>query len=152
MRLFARHAGQMRICDLRRRSGIAVGGHFGAHLTSLFEKVSIWRRLSLLAGNFRPEAFPWLFGRPPCRKPDVGLCLPQGEPLASSGLSPPCRAGCQGVVRVPSAGPRRCHTASVPAAGVTNLVQSAQPQGQHAGVTARRRRTRVFSRGKSKPR
>ena len=61
---------------------MAVGGHFGEHLTSLFKKVSIWRRLSLLPRNFRPEAVLWLFGWPPCHEPDVGLCLPQGEPLA----------------------------------------------------------------------
>lgn len=63
-----------------------MGGHFGKHLTPLLEKVSVWRGLSLLPGNRRPEAVPWFFGRPPCHKPDVGLSLPQGEPLASSRL------------------------------------------------------------------
>lgn len=54
------------ICDLTRHSSIAVGGHFGEHLTSPFEKVSVWKRLSLLPGNFRTEAITWFFGQPPC--------------------------------------------------------------------------------------
>lgn len=67
-----------------------MGGHLGEPLTLLLEKVSIWRRLSLLPGNFRAEAVLYFLDGPPCHKPDVGLCLPQGEPPASSRLPPHC--------------------------------------------------------------
>lgn len=106
-----------RICDLTRRSRIAMGGHSGEHLTSLFEKVSIWRRLSLLPGNFRPEAGLWLFGWPPCHKPDVGLFAPWRAPGLQQTSPSLLRPGCQGVINVLSAGLCRRSIATVHAAG-----------------------------------
>lgn len=120
-----------RICELTRRSRTAVGGHFSEPLTSLFEKVSIWRWLSLLPGNFRPEAGPWLFGWPSCHKPDVGLCLPQGEPLASSRRSPGrWSAGCPGVIKVCSWGLLLGSLATVCVAGTEKPDQNS-PAGSH---------------------
>ena len=67
-----------------------MGGHFGEHLTSLFEKVSIWRRLSLLPRNFRPEAVLWLFGRPLSQTKCWPLLAPGRAPGPSSRISPGC--------------------------------------------------------------
>lgn len=63
-----------------RRSRIAVGGRFGEHLTSLFEKVSIWRRLSLLPGNFRPEAILWLLDGHPVTNQMLASVCPRASP------------------------------------------------------------------------
>lgn len=106
-----------RICDLTRHSRIAAGGHSGEHLTSLFEKVSIWRRLSLLPGNFSPEAGLWLFRWPPCRKSDVGLFAPWQAPGLQQTVLSLLRSGCWGVTNMLSAGLRRRSAAAVLAAG-----------------------------------
>lgn len=67
---------------------VAMGGRFGGPLTFLFGKVSIWRRLSLLPGNFRPETVTWLLvGHSVTNQMLASVCPRQRKILASARLS-----------------------------------------------------------------
>lgn len=58
---------------------MAVGGHFGEHLTSLFKKVSIWRRF-YCQETLDPRLYCGFLDGHPVTNQMLASCLPQGEP------------------------------------------------------------------------